>query len=129
VADITAGYELLAGHQELVVIGDKAYIGAERAAALRAQTGTVVVTGTCRTQQQQASPSVNRLVNHVRQIIEVVNSQLSEEFKIEQNHAHTFTGLATRLHTKLAAHTLCIYPNRLLGRSDFLCVKRLAFPI
>jgi hypothetical protein len=129
VADITAGYELLTDHQELVVIGDKAYIGAERAAELHAQTGTVVVTGTRRTQHQQASASVNRLVNHARQIIEVVNSQLSEQFKIERNHAHTFRGLVTRLYTKLAAHTICIYLNRLLGQSDFLCVKRLAFPI
>lgn len=129
VADITAGYELLTDHHELVVIGDKAYIGAERAAALHAQTGTVVVTGTRRTQHQQASPRVNRLVNHARQIIEVVNSQLSEQFKIERNHAHTFRGLVTRLYTKLAAHTICIYLNRLLGHSDFLCIKHLAFPI
>jgi hypothetical protein len=120
VADITAGYELLADHQDLVVIGDKAYIGAERAAALHAQTGTVVVTGTRRTQHQQASAAVNRLVNHARQIIEVVNSQLSEHFKIERNHAHTFRGLVTRLYSKLAAHTLCIYLNRVLGHSDRL---------
>jgi hypothetical protein len=129
VADITAGYELLAEHQDLVVIGDKAYIGTERAAELRAKTGTVVVTGTRRTQQQQAAPQVNHLVNHARQIIEVVNSQLSEQFKIERNHAHTFLGLCTRLYSKLAAHTLCIYLNRLCGQVDFLCIKRLAFPI
>ncbi len=129
VADITAGYELLAGHQDLVVIGDKAYIGKERAAELKAQTGTVMVTGTRRTQHQQARPAVNRMVNHARQIVEVVNSQLSEQFKIERNHAHTFNGLCTRLYGKLAAHTLCIYLNRLDGQLDFLRIKRLAFPI
>ncbi|MDP9317177.1 MAG: IS982 family transposase [Chloroflexota bacterium] len=129
VADITAGYELLEGHQELVVVGDKAYIGQERAAELRARTGTTVLTGTRRTQHQQADPEVNRLVNQARQIIEVVNSQLSEQFKIERNHAHTFIGLCTRLYSKLAAHTLCIYLNRLFGQDDFLHVKRLAFPI
>ncbi len=129
VADITAGYELLAGHQELVVIGDKAYIGQARAADLRAQTHSIMVTGTRRTHHQQANPAVNRLVNHARQIIEVVNSQLSEQFKIERNHAHTFPGLCTRLYNKLAAHTLCIYLNRLFGQDAFLCVKRLAFPI
>ena len=129
VADITAGYELLAGHQNVVVIGDKAYIGQARAAELRAQTGTGVITSTRRTHHQQASSAVNRLVNHARQIIEVVNSQLSEQFKIERNHAHTFAGLCTRLYSKLAAHTLWIYLNRLFGQDDFLCVKRLAFPI
>src|SRR5919199_6004683 len=35
-------------------------------------------------------------------------------------HAHTFRGLCTRLHTKLAAHTLWIYLNRFLGNADFL---------
>ena len=129
VVDITAGYELLADHQNFVVIGDKAYIGTTWAAELRAQTGTVVITSTRRTQHQQASPAVNRLVNHARQIVEVVNSQLSEQFKIERNHAHTFTGLCTRLYGKLAAHTLCIYLNRVLGQDEFLLVTRLAFPI
>ena len=129
VADITAGYELLEAHQGLVVVGDKAYIGKERAAVLRGHPGTTVLTGTRRTQQQQAHPAVNRIVNQARQIIEVVNSQLSEQFKIERNHAHTFIGLCTRLYSKLAAHTLCIYLNRLFGQGDFLHVKRLAFPI
>ena len=31
------------------------------------------------------------------------------------------------LHTKLAAHTLCIYLNRLLGVPDCLQIKALAF--
>jgi hypothetical protein len=33
------------------------------------------------------------------------------------------------LYTKLTAHTLCIYLNRLLGKPDFLQIKTLAFPI
>ncbi len=47
---------------------------------------------------------------------------------MERNHAHTFWGLCRRLYTKLTAHTLCIYLNRLLGNADFLQIKRLAFP-
>jgi hypothetical protein len=73
-------------------------------------------------------PEVEHLINSVRQIIETVNGQLTEQFNIETNHAHTFWGLCTRLHTKLAAHTLCIYLNRLLGNPNFLQVKALAFP-
>jgi hypothetical protein len=42
---------------------------------------------------------------------------------------HTFWGLCPRLLTKLAAHTLCIYLNRLLDKADFLPIKALAFPI
>ena len=64
----------------------------------------------------------------IRQVIETVNSQLSEQFYIEINHAHTFWGLCTRLISKLTAHTLCIYLNRLLGKPEFLQIKALAFP-
>ncbi|HVO41225.1 MAG TPA: hypothetical protein VMT34_01320, partial [Aggregatilineales bacterium] len=67
--------------------------------------------------------------NAVRQIIETVNGQLVEQFNIQVNHAHSFWGLCTRLLTKLAAHTLCIYLNRLTGKADFFPIKALAFPI
>ena len=68
------------------------------------------------------------LINQVRQMIETVNAQLESQFNIETNHAHTFWGLCTRLYSKLTAHTLCIYINRLLGKADFLQIKALAFP-
>ena len=72
---------------------------------------------------------LRRLYNSIRQMIETVNAQLSGQFQIEINHAHSFWGLCTRLYTKLAAHTLCIYLNRLIGKPDFLQIKSLAFPI
>ncbi len=68
---------------------------------------------------------VSRLFNAVRQIIETVNGQLTEQFHIEHNHAHTFEGLCARLMSKLTAHTL----YRFLGKPDFLQIKALAFPI
>lgn len=71
---------------------------------------------------------MRRLINKVRQIIETVNGQLTEQFQIETNHAYSFWGLYARLHTKLAAHTLCIYLNRILGNPDWLRIKSLAFP-
>jgi hypothetical protein len=61
-------------------------------------------------------------------VIETVNGQLSDQFKIEKNRAHTFWGLTARLYTKLTAHTLCLYLNRLLGHADILQIKPLAFP-
>ncbi len=69
------------------------------------------------------------LLNQVRQIVETVNSQLAGRFGVETNRAHTFLGLSSRLHSKLAAHTLCIYLNRMLGERHFLRIKRLAFNI
>ena len=129
VADSTAGDNLLAKHQEVLVIGDTAYIGTAGAGELRAQTGTRVVTSTRRPQQQHTSPAVNRLIKHARHISEVVTRQLSEHFTIERKHAHTLTGFCTQLDSKLAAHTLCSYLNRLVGHDACVCVKRLAFPI
>lgn len=126
--DLEVGFELLAEHTDLKVIGDKAYISAEKAAWLR-QFNRIELLTLPRNNQKQLSSSVRRMINSIRQIIETVNGQLDEQFNIETNHAHTFWGLCTRLYSKLTAHTLCLYLNRLLGKSDFLQIKSLAFPI
>ena len=62
-------------------------------------------------------------------MIAVVNRQLALRFHSELNHAPTFCGLAARLSTKLAAHTLRVWLNRLLGLPDLLHLTCLAFPI
>lgn len=126
--DLEVGYELLVEHTDLEVIGDKAYISAAKAAELWRNNRIRLCTLPRRNQKVQLPPAVKKTINRVRQIIETVNGQLTEQFDIETNHAHTFWGLCTRLYTKLAAHTLCIYINRLLGRPDFLQIKSLAFP-
>lgn len=128
VTDLTIGCELLAQHTDLTVLGDKAYIGAPQAAELWDHNRIRLLTLPRRNQQVQVSAAVEHLHSAVRQMIETVNDQLVEQFHVEVNHAHTFWGLCTRLYTKLAAHTLCIYLNRLLGNADFLQIKRLAFP-
>jgi hypothetical protein len=127
--DLKVGFELLSKHSDLQVLGDKAYISAEKAAQLWKENRIQLQTIPRRNQHKQPPASLKHLFNSVRQIIETVNAQLSNQFNIEVNHAHTFWGLCTRLYTKLAAHTLCIYINRLLGKPDFLLIKSLAFPI
>lgn len=127
--DLKIGFELLSEHINLQVLGDKAYISAEKAAQLWKQNRIQLQTIPRHNQRKQLPASLKQLFNSVRQIIETVNAQLSTQFNIEVNHAHTFWGLCTRLYTKLAAHTLCIYLNRLLGKPDFLQIKALAFSI
>lgn len=127
-ADLTIGAELLAEHTDLTVFGDKAYISAQWAGQLLKDNRLKLRTLPRRNQAVQPSKAVSRTFNAVRQIIETVNGQLTEQFNIQVNHAHSFWGLCTRLLTKLAAHTLCIYLNRLLGNADFLQIKALAFP-
>ena len=129
VSDLEAGFELLMEHSDLHVLGDKGYISADKATELWQRNCIQLQTLPRRNQKRQLSPSLKHLFNALRQLIETVNGQLSEQFNIEINHAHTFRGLCTRLYTKLTAHTLCIYINRLLGKSQFLQIKPLAFPI
>lgn len=127
-SDVVVGGELLREHAALVVIGDKGYISAPLAQELRDEHAVLLLTVPRRNQHHQLPAAVARLLNGVRQIIETVNDQLTEQFGLARHHAHTFAGLCARLHTKLAAHTLCLHLNRLLGHADFLPIKGLAFP-
>ncbi len=74
------------------------------------------------------SPSAVNLHQYTRVPVETINDQLADQFRLGKNHAHTFGGLCARLASKLTAHTLCIYINRLLGKADALQIKALAFP-
>jgi hypothetical protein len=123
-----AARDLLQDKRDLVVIGDKGFISAPLATELKERSNIRLLTLPRRNQKAQVPREVRRLINHVRQMIETVNGQLTEQFQIETNHAHSFWGLCARLYTKLAAHTLCIYLNRLLGNPDWLRIKALAFP-
>jgi hypothetical protein len=127
VSDLVIGAELLAPWCDRRVLGDKAYISAPVAQALREQRRVELVTLPRKNQKQQVSERFRRLHNGARAIIETVNAQLCEQFHLEDNHAHSFMGLCTRLYTKLTAHTLCIYLQRLRGNPDFLQIKALAF--
>lgn len=97
------------------------------AAALREQRQIALLTVPRRNQRRQLPPAISRLLNGARQIVETVNDQLKEQSHVEINHAHTFPVLCARLHTKLAAHTLCLYLNRLLAKAHSLQIKSLAF--
>lgn len=125
--DLTVAPELLENHFYRDVIGDKAYISAPLTAHLLRDQSLHLIALPRRNQKLQLPKSVQTLFNSVRQIIETVNGQLTEQFKIEHNHAHSFLGLCARLVSKLTAHTLCIYINRVLGKPDFLQIKSLAF--
>lgn len=127
-SDLEVGFELLSEHSHLEIIGDKGYISADKADELWQFNRIRLCTLPRRNQKQQLPRELKRLYNSIRQIIETVNGQLTEQFNIEHNHAHSFRGLCARLYTKLTAHTLCIYINRMLGKPDFLQIKTLAFP-
>ena len=125
--DLNVGRELLDNHTDLNVIGGS-LISQQVAAELAEQNRIRLITLPRRNQKKQVNRETRRFINSVRQMIETVNGQLSEQFNIERNYAHSFWGLSARLYTKLTAHTICIYLNRLLGHNNFLQIKELAFP-
>lgn len=127
VTDLQVGEELLSAYTDLTAVADKAYISAPVREALEEQN-VHLLSVPRRNQKEKMPERVQRLLNRMRQLIETVNGQLTEQFHIDINHAHSFWGLCTRLYSKLTAHTLCIYINRLLGKPEFLQIKSLAFP-
>jgi hypothetical protein len=129
ITDLQVGEELLNEHTDLVVIGDKGYISGQLATMLADHNRLQLLTIPRRNQKRQLPANVAHLLNARRQIIETVHGQLTEQLSIETNHAHSFWGLCARLYTKLTAHTLSVYLNRLLGNIEFLQIKQLAFPI
>jgi hypothetical protein len=64
-----------------------------------------------RNQKSQLLASIKYLFNAARQIIKMVNGQLTEQFNIETNHAHSFWGLCIHLYAKLTAYTLYGWPQ------------------
>jgi hypothetical protein len=120
--------DLLPDQTGRTFVGDKGYVSESLAEQLESTAGVRLI-ALRRTNQRDPLPAaLTRLIARFRQIIETVNGQLTDQFGIEQNDAHSFWGLCARLYTKLTAHTLCLYLNRLLGNPDWLQIKGLAFP-
>ena len=124
-----AAEDMLSNHPSRTYLGDKGYISAALAAELNDKAGVRLLALRRANQREPLPETLTRLISRFRQIIETVNGQLVDQFTIEHNYAHSFWGLCARLYTKLTAHTLCIYLNRLLGNPDWLRIKALAFPI
>lgn len=128
VGELEAGTAVLEEHTDVDVLGDKAFVSAPLATRLAVENGIrLLVLPRCN-QRQQVPKVWRKVFGAARQMVETVNSQLAEQFGVEVNHAQSFWGLTARLYTKLTAHTLCLYLNRLRGKADFLHLKELAFP-
>jgi len=126
--DLTIGAELLAEHTDLTVLGDKGYVSDPLAEELWQQNRLRLIALRRKNQKHQLPPFIKKLINQVRQLIETINGQLTDQFNVEKNRAHSFYGLCARLYTKLTAHTLSVYLNRLVGNPNVLQIKSLAFP-
>ncbi len=108
--------QLLADKTGLTVLGDKGYINGLLQAQLATQNDLILLTPTRRNQLVQLPRALSRALNHFRQVIETVNSQLVGQFRLQDNRAKSLFGLCARVQAKLTAHTLGLYLNYLLGR-------------
>jgi hypothetical protein len=115
-ADSTLAEQLLIDKAGLTVLGDKGYIDGPLHQLLAARNGVTVLTPRRKNQKAQLPAALTRAINQARQIIETVNSQLVGQLALQRNRAKSVWGLATRVHAKLAAHTLGLYLNYLAGR-------------
>ena len=61
--------------------------------------------------------------------VETVTDQLTDQFGIGNQGAHTLAGLGARVEAKLTAHTLGLALNWQMGKAAWLQIKALAFPI
>ena len=63
-------------------------------------------------------PWVVRQLTRVRRFVETVIGQLTEPFHFEKIRARDVWHLTSRIARKVLAHTLGIFVNRQVGRSD-----------
>ena len=100
-----------------LVIGDKGYISAFLQAELAA-TGIDLQTPLRANMTDPRAPWIVRQLMRTRRLVETVVGQRTEQFHFEKIRARDGWHLTSRIARKVLAHTLGIFMNRQLGRSD-----------
>ena len=114
---------ILARLRDCWVFADKGFIDQERAQRMQERQGVYVLTPN-RPNQKQQTPLQNYVVNSFRPLVETVFSQLTEHMHLQDLGAKTDVGLCKRILALMAAFTMGIYINFVLGR-PLLAVKNL----
>ena len=109
-------WDLTPGVQGLV-IGDKGYLSAFLQAEL-ATVGIDLQTPWRANMTDPRPPKVVQQLTRTRRLVETVIGQLAEQFHFEKIRARDVWHLTSRIARKVLAHTLGIFMNRQLGRSD-----------
>jgi len=106
-----------------VVFADKGFVDQEPAQRLQERQGVLVLTPK-RSNQKEQAPLQNYVVNAYRPLIETVFSQLVDHMHLQDLGSKTGVGLCKRIIGVMAAFTMGIYINFVLGR-PLLAVKEL----
>lgn len=127
VADVTMTEEILAdksrGH---TVLADKGYLSETLRRRLFDEYGIEFCTSRRGNQKEQLPHGEERLLNSWRQIVEVINGMLKEQFHLERTFAKTLAGLAVKVMNKLTALTFGIFLNRLFGKNPLAIASLVA---
>ena len=100
-----------------LVIGDKGYLRACLRAEL-ATTGIDLQTPLRANMADPRAPWIIQQLTRTRRLVETVIGQLTEQFHFEKIRARDVWHLTSRIARKILAHTLGIFMNRQIGRSD-----------
>jgi hypothetical protein len=116
--------EALVSHlRDCLVFADKGFIDQERAERLQERKGVYLLTSK-RSNQKHQAPLQSYVVNSFRPLVETVFSQLTDHMHLQNLGAKTDVGLCKRIIALMAAFTIGIYINFVLGR-PLLAVKEL----
>lgn len=121
-------WDLVDSYRQIVLIGDKGYIGNTFAADLKKEKEIDLLPVKKSNSKVQFPKAIRQLIFKLRRRIETSGSQLTQQLNIEKVMAKSYWGLLSRIKTKLLAYNLCYYINMLIGRDvNFSKIKELVF--
>lgn len=99
-----------------VALADKAFLDEDKQTALQEAYGLRLLTP-LRAGMQATAFVLPEGLKGLRQLIETVNGQLVERFKVQEMRVRKGWTLLARWFRKILAHTVCVWLNLQLGRS------------
>lgn len=126
--DREALWELTDHKNHLTILGDKGYIGDNIRSELEKERNINLLALKRNNSKAQLPKQLRQQIFKKRRLIETVNSQLSEQLNIAKVLAKSRLGLLARLETKILAHNICCFINKVLMKIvDTLKIKQLIF--
>lgn len=123
IVDLKVLKELIAFYQQLLVVGDKAYLDKNIKEQLVKEQKYLIYPYK-KNQSMKNSPSEKKLLK-LRKRIETAFNQLKLKFNLINHQMKTVTGLLSRILSILTSFTLIIWSNIKLKKSSILSVKHI----
>ncbi|MEA2056548.1 MAG: IS982 family transposase [Patescibacteria group bacterium] len=97
------------------IFGDKAYVSEKLKKLLREQIGVMLYSPKKRN-AKNTTQHLSKKQGQIRLMVETVNAQLQEQFKLSKSYAKSRWGFFTRVAAKMTAHTIGQVINLILGK-------------